>query len=125
LETYQRDLQKRPTGTRINIKTNRNKYVYENIVPYRVLFMDLQKRPTKESNKRDRLALEKILYRQGFCLETYKRDQQKRPTEETYKRDLQKRPTKKAYKRDPQRGLLSLVYVCMHEYICTHLNITP
>jgi len=82
---------------------------------------DLQKSPTKETDWHSK----KILYRQGFCLETYKRDQQKRPTEETYKRDLQKRPTKKAYKRDPQRGLLSLVYVCMHEYICTHLNITP
>jgi len=44
--------------------------------------------------------------------ETCKRDLKKRPTKETYtgsckslvcyKRDLQKRPTKETYKRDPQ-----------------------
>jgi len=60
---------------------------------------DLQKRPTKETYKRDTFPL-RVLYGPSVCLttETYKRDLQKRPTKETYKRDLQKRPTKETYK---------------------------
>jgi len=56
---------------------------------------DLQKRPTKETYKRD-LQYRSIKRKKYLVIaaqmskETYKRDLQKRPTKETYKRDLQK-----------------------------------
>ena len=55
------------------------------------LCAQLQKRPTKETYKRDLCRITR---------EAYRKDLRKRPTKETYKRDLQKRPTKETYKRD-------------------------
>jgi len=85
-----------------NTTTNKTNTSHWRQLPQPCLERDLQKRPTKETNKRDQQKRPTKETQQRPTKKTYKRDLQKKPTKETqkrptqntYKRDLQKRPTK-------------------------------
>jgi len=75
---------------------------------------DLQKRPTKETYKRDLFWVWRLLFVSDQSTETYG---QPTKIEETYKRDLQKRPTKETYKRDLLPLCVSRLF-CVTAHVC-------